>query len=76
MREDHIYFGNFMAEVKGERNVMCAIPRLSLQLQLHSNLGTMAANIHARELKQYQWHHGQAKKPKTFENCKTNTETT
>jgi hypothetical protein len=53
MREDHIYFGNFMVEVKGERNVMCAMPRLSLQFQVHSNLGTMAANIHAKELKQY-----------------------
>ena len=62
MREDHIYFGNFMAEVKGERKVMCAIPRLSLQLQLHSNLGTMATNIHAKELKQYHWCHGQAEK--------------
>ena len=47
-----------MAEVKGERNVMCAVPRLSLQLQLHSNLGTMAANIHARELKQQQLRRG------------------
>ena len=75
MREDHISLGNFMAEVKGERNVMCAIPRLSLQLQLHSNLGTMAANIHAKELKQYHWCHGQAKKPKPFKNFKTNTET-
>jgi hypothetical protein len=75
MREDHIYFGNFMVEVKGERNVMCAIPRLSLQFQVHSNLGTMAANIHAKELKQYNWCHGQAKKPKPFENFKTNTET-
>jgi hypothetical protein len=41
-----------MAEVKGERNVMCAVPILSLQLQLHSNMGTMAANKHARGLKQ------------------------
>ena len=47
-----------MAEVKGEQNVMCAIPRLSLQLQLHSNLGTMAANIYARELKQQQLRRG------------------
>jgi hypothetical protein len=41
-----------MAEVKGEINVMCAVPILSLQLQLHSNLETMAANIRARALKQ------------------------
>jgi hypothetical protein len=47
-----------MAEVKGEANVMCAVPRLSLQLQLHSNLGTVATNIHARELKHQQWHRG------------------
>ena len=53
MREDHISLGNFMVEVKGERNGMCAVPRLSLQAdQLHSLLGTTAANIHARELKQ------------------------
>ena len=31
LREDHIYFGSFMAEVKGERNGMRAVPRLSLQ---------------------------------------------
>jgi hypothetical protein len=35
----------------------------------------MAANIHAKELKQYRWCHGQAKIPKPFENFKTNTET-
>jgi uncharacterized membrane-anchored protein YhcB (DUF1043 family) len=64
-----------MAEVKGEITVMCAVPILSLQLQLHSHLGTMAANIRARELKQQQWHRAKAKKPKTFENYKTNIET-
>jgi hypothetical protein len=47
-----------MAEVKGDRNVMCAVPILFLQLQLHSNLGTMAANVRARELKQQQWRRG------------------
>jgi hypothetical protein len=47
-----------MVEVKGERIVMCAVPILSLQLLLHSKMGTMAANVRARELKQQQWHHG------------------
>jgi hypothetical protein len=41
-----------MAAVKGEINVMSAVPILSLQLQLHSHLGTMATNIRAKELKQ------------------------
>ena len=37
---------------------MCAVPRLSLQLQMHSNMGTMATNIHPRELEQQQLHCG------------------